>query len=132
MQQHLERGHVEVVHKDDAALADRRAKDALAPLVELGVDDVLDLRRRQGDKRARKRPVALLMRETTDVPSTQRASLARGRQTHRLSRVCKRCREDGVAPCPDGAAAPQPRGLRRIKGARMDDNRKQAEEVEAS
>ena len=37
----LELGHVEVVDKHHGALADGRAEDALAPLVQLGVDDVL-------------------------------------------------------------------------------------------
>ncbi len=39
----LQRGHVEVVDEDDALHAHRRAVDALAPLVQLVVDDVLDL-----------------------------------------------------------------------------------------
>eukprot|EP00965_Chrysotila_dentata_P051492 1708043-Pleurochrysis_carterae.AAC.1 len=37
----FELGHVEVVDEDDALFAEWRAEDALAPFVELRVDDVL-------------------------------------------------------------------------------------------
>mmetsp|Transcript_24763 Transcript_24763/g.85438 ORF Transcript_24763/g.85438 Transcript_24763/m.85438 type:complete len:233 (-) Transcript_24763:151-849(-) len=43
----LLRRHVQIVHEDDARLAQRRPEDALAPLLELGVDDVLGLVRRR-------------------------------------------------------------------------------------
>ena len=39
----LEGGHVEIVDEDDAPLAHGRAEDALTPLVELAVDNVLRL-----------------------------------------------------------------------------------------
>ena len=39
--EHLERRHVQVVDEEDEVLAERGAEDALAPLVQLRVDEVL-------------------------------------------------------------------------------------------
>ena len=47
---HLDSRHVQLVHKDDAALPGRRPKHALAPFVQLSINDVLRDRERDRER----------------------------------------------------------------------------------